>query len=111
MIVKCSHCGVITTAKEFEGHECDLSFNESKIIKVAYFRNDSHKNKQIITGLGLDKVLYTFEVVPRTATPYFTSLSRRNVTNSEENNGTDGEVPEPFLPLYKGGIVSFKHLR
>ena len=75
MIVKCSHCGVIIASKDFDSHKCDLSFNESKIIEVVYFRDDSHKGKQIVTVLGLDKVLYTFEVVPRKPIPLVLPLS------------------------------------
>jgi len=31
------------------------------------------------------------------------NISRRKVTDSEENNGTDGEVPEPVEAIYRGG--------
>ncbi len=95
MIVKCSHCGVIIASEDFEAHECDLSFSESKIIEVVYFRNDSYKNKQIVTGLGTDKVLYTFEVIPRKPIPMILSSSddsyherqnRRKVTRTDNTS-------------------------
>ena len=91
MIVKCSHCGLLTSSEKFDNHECDFTYTRSKIIEVAYFRDDSHKNKQVITAMGLDKVLYTFEVLPRKAIQITVPLSRRMVTAFK----TDDKETEP----------------
>jgi hypothetical protein len=48
-----------------------------KEIPVAYFRDDSNGNRNIIVGRGLDGVLYTFEVVPRKPIPLILPLDRR----------------------------------
>lgn len=75
MIVKCSHCKQFFSVEEFNCHECDLPLKESKRIEVVYFRDDSYKNKKLMTGFGTDGVLYTFEVVPRKAIPMIQPLS------------------------------------
>jgi len=100
LIVKCSHCGAITTPEDFEKHKCDLSFNKSTIIEVAYFRDDSQKGKQVITALGLDKVLYTFEVAPRKAIPLILPLS----DEISHEPKTDKDFTEPKVSIYRGGI-------
>jgi hypothetical protein len=74
-IVKCSHCRQVLRSTDFGNHECDIPITDSKIIEVAYFRDDSYKNKKLMTGLGLDGVLYTFEVVPREPIPFVLSPS------------------------------------
>lgn len=40
-----------------------------KVIEVVYYRDDSYKGKQRMTGRGADGVLYTFEIVPRKPIP------------------------------------------
>lgn len=80
-IVKCSHCKVILSSENFEDHTCDLQPKECQRIEVVYFCDDSYGNKKLMTCLGVDGTLYTLEVVPRTAIPYFTTLSRRKVTD------------------------------
>jgi hypothetical protein len=62
-----------------------------KEIPVAYFRDDSHGNKQIMVGRGLDGVLYTFIVTPRVAIPYFQNLS----DDSYHGEKADEKLPEP----------------
>ena len=74
-IVKCSYCKQVLSSENFDTHECDMPINSSKRIEVAYFRDDSYKNKKLMTGLGLDGVLYTFEVVPRKPIPFVLSSS------------------------------------
>jgi hypothetical protein len=74
-IVKCSHCKQILSSTNFDAHECDMPIKDSKRIEVVYFRDDSYKSEKLMTGLGTDGVLYTFEVVPREAMPYFSPLS------------------------------------
>jgi hypothetical protein len=95
LIVKCSHCNQIMSNDNFESHECDLPLKASKRIEVVYFRDDSYKDTKLMTGWGTDGVLYTFEVVSRKPIPMIMPLSRRNVTDSECKDRTDGEVPEP----------------
>ena len=74
-IVKCSHCQIILSTDNFDTHNCQWILKDTKRIPVAYFRDDSYDNKRIMTGYGLDGVLYTFVVTPRTAIPYFQNLS------------------------------------
>jgi hypothetical protein len=88
MIVKCSHCKQIISENDFNQHECDLPLTSSKRIEVIYFRDDSYKNKKLMTGLGIDGVLYTFEVVPRKPIPMIMPLNRRNVTTFNQNEET-----------------------
>ena len=95
MIVKCSQCKQIMSEKAFTQHECDLPLKESKRIEVIYFRDDSYKDKKLMTGWGTDGVLYTFEVVPRKPIPLIMPLSRRKVTPLDEKGRTDEEGTEP----------------
>ena len=74
-IVKCSHCKQVLSSKDFDTHECDILIKDSEIIEVAYFRDDSYKDKRLMTGMGLDGVLYTFEKVPRKPIPFIASSS------------------------------------
>jgi hypothetical protein len=74
-IVKCSHCKQVFSSEEFDAHECDMRINDSRRIEVAYFRDDSYRDKRLMTGLGLDGVLYTFEMVPRKPIPFVLSPS------------------------------------
>ena len=77
----------------FPSHECDLPLKATKRIEVVYFRDDSYKNKKMMTGWGTDGILYTFEVVPRKPIPLMEPLSRRKVTDFR----TDEDVPESAL--------------
>jgi hypothetical protein len=94
-IVKCSHCKQVLSSEDFDTHECDIPINDSQIIEVAYFRDDSYKDKKLMTGLGIDGVLYTFEVVLRKPIPFVLSSSddsyhepsnRRKVTRTKKGN-------------------------
>jgi hypothetical protein len=78
---------------DFNSHKCSWALKGTKEIPVVYFRDDSFDDKKIMTGYGIDGVLYSFVVVPREAIPLIESLSRRKVTDS----GTDEEVTEPFF--------------
>ena len=55
--------------EDFDTHECDLPLKECRTIEVAYFRDDSYKNKKIMTVWGIDGIRYTFEVIPRKPIP------------------------------------------
>ncbi len=93
-IVKCSHCRQMFSADDFANHECELPLQECKTIEVVYFRDDSYKNKKLITGWGVDGILYTFEVVPRKPIPYIISSddsyhessNRRKVNRTKVRN-------------------------
>ena len=91
MIVKCSHCKQILSSKDFDTHKCDLSLKSCKTIAVIYFRDDSHKDKKLMTGWGIDGVLYTFEVAPREPIPLIQKLADER----KQPFRTDGEVTEP----------------
>jgi len=88
LIVKCSHCKKLFSAETFDSHECDLPFNDCEDIPVVYFRDYSYKNKQIMTGLGINGTYYRFVVEPRTPIP---CVTRRIFTESE----TDDNFTEP----------------
>lgn len=74
-IVKCSHCQQILPIEDFNTHNCKWLLRTVKRIPVAFFRDDSFDDETIMTGYGLDGVLYTFVVTPRTAIPYFRKLA------------------------------------
>ena len=92
-IVKCSHCRQIVSAKEFESHECNLPLTDVKRIPVVYFQDDSINGERIMTGRGVDGVLYSFVVVPRTPISYMRGLS----DDSYHEPKTDDKLPEPEL--------------
>jgi hypothetical protein len=81
------------STENFDFHECSLPLKGCKTIEVVYFRDDSYKDKKLMTGWGTDGVLYTFEVVPRKPIPLMEPLNRRKVTPFR----TDEDVPVPFL--------------
>lgn len=68
---------------------------ETKIIPVIDFIDTSCNGQKIITAQGIDGILYAFEVMSRKPIPMIMPLSRRNVTDFREYNGTDEEVPVP----------------
>lgn len=68
-IIKCSHCNMLSTQKNFEDHVCDLRLKGCKRIEVVYFKDDSYKDKKLMTGWGTDGILYTLEVVSRKPIP------------------------------------------
>jgi hypothetical protein len=92
VIVKCSHCKQILSAKDFDSHKCKLSLRGNKEIPVVYFTETSYGSEKSMTAWGVDGILYTFEVVPRKPIP-FIQVSRRKVTDFK----TDGEVTEPCV--------------
>jgi hypothetical protein len=89
-IVKCSHCKQILSANEFDKHACDLPLANTKRIPVIYFQDDSYKDKKLMTGWGIDGVLYTFEVVPRKpipiVLPYPTNFHNKNDPTTTTQN-------------------------
>jgi hypothetical protein len=91
-IVKCSHCKQILPIENFDTHECNLPLADVRRIPVVYFQDDSVNGERIMTGRGIDGVLYNFVVTPRTAIPYIIGSSddsyhdasnRRRVTRTE----------------------------
>ena len=88
-IVKCSHCKQVFSSEDFDAHECDMPINDSKRIEVVYFRDDSYKNKKLMTGLGIDGVLYIFEVVPRKPIPYILPLSDESLHDAKNRRRLD----------------------
>jgi hypothetical protein len=91
MIVKCSHCNELFSDENFDSHICDLPLNGVRRIEVVYFRDDSYKDKKLMTGWGIDGITYTFEVVPRKQISIIMPLA----DEKKHLNGTDGEVTEP----------------
>ncbi|MGD6852217.1 MAG: hypothetical protein ACQCN6_09190 [Candidatus Bathyarchaeia archaeon] len=86
---------------DFPKHECDLQLNECKRIDVIYFQDVSYKNKKLMNGLGVDGVLYTFEVVPRKAIPLMEPINRRKFTERIKKDGTDEDFTKPVSLLQK----------
>ena len=74
-IVKCSHCHNLLSTEEFDSHKCEWKLKDVQRIPVAYFRDDSYEDNKIMSGYGLDGVLYSFVVTSRTAIPYCKGLS------------------------------------
>jgi len=77
--------------QEFDTHDCALPIKECKTIEVVYFSDGSYKDRQLMTGLGTDGILYTFEVVPRKVIPYLLPLS----DDSYHVKKSDDKLPEP----------------
>ena len=96
-IVKCSHCNALLSSDDFSSHKCNLELKACKRIDVVYFCDDSYKDKKLISGWGIDGVLYTFEIVPRKAIPMIIPLNRRKVTDNHGEGETDEEVPVPAV--------------
>ena len=94
-------------SEKFESHKCELTFTANKEIPVVYYRDDSYGDKKSVTALGIDGVLYTFEVVPRKPIPIVAFM--RNLTTVNMNPETDDKLTEPVLPIYRGGIVFSEH--
>jgi hypothetical protein len=92
VIAKCSHCHQMFSEQDFNAHKCDLPLIGCKIIEVVYFQDGSYKDKKLMTGLGTDGILYTFEVVPRKPIPITLPLQQTNVYM---NPKTDEDVTEP----------------
>jgi hypothetical protein len=91
-IVKCSHCNAILSSEQFEDHKCVLStLRGQKTIEVIYFMDVSCNGKKLMTGLGTDDILYTFEVVPRKPIPIIIPLADGFL----QRKRTDGDLTEP----------------
>jgi len=78
--------------ESFELHKCDLPLKKCKTIEVIYFQDGSYKDKKLMMGMGIDGVLYTFEVVPRIPIPITIPLADER----KQPDKTDGEVTEPL---------------
>jgi len=92
-IVKCSHCRQILSTDDFSSHKCKWVLRDVKQIPVMYFRDDSFDDKKVMSGYGLDGILYTFIVIPRTAIPYIVSSS----DDSYHDKESDDKLPEPKI--------------
>ena len=101
MIVKCSNCGEMLADSEFEKHECNIPLKNHKHIDFVYFMDVSLKNKKLMSGMGTDGILYTFEVVPRKAIPitipYPTKFhNKKDPTETSQNH----LCSHLYTPLY-----------
>jgi hypothetical protein len=92
-IVKCSHCKIILSRENFESHTCNLPLVGVKRIPVVYFQDDSVNGEKIMTGRGVNGILYSFVVVSRTQIPYMKGLSDVSYHDDESND----KLPEPAL--------------
>lgn len=88
-IVKCSHCKQIYSVEAFNNHGCNLPLTDVKHIPVVYFQDDSINGKKIMTGRGIDGILYSFIVIPRTAIPYMKSLTDDFLQRKKDRRGLD----------------------
>jgi hypothetical protein len=118
-IVKCSHCKQVFASEDFDAHECDLPISRSARIEVVYFRDDSYKNKKLMTGLSIDGVLYTLEIVPRKPIPFILQSSDgflQREQNRRNRRGLDRTfrrvlsifqrvfvIPSPYVLVEMGG--------
>lgn len=93
-IVKCSHCKQILSVEQFDAHECDLPLIDVKRIPVAYFQDDSINGEKIITGRGIDGILYSFVVTPRTAIPYILPLSDASYHERQNRRKVNRTLPQ-----------------
>lgn len=93
--MKCSHCKRILSIEDFDKHQCDLPINDVKRIPVAYFQDDSVNGEKIMTGRGIDGILYSFVVVPRKAIPFIVN----HLTTVNMNPKKDDKLPESIRPL------------
>ena len=75
----------------FDSHDCDLPLNGVQKISVVYFRDDSYNNKKIMTGMGIDGVLYTFEITARKPIPIVTPIRRFFTARKSDKDFTELE--------------------
>jgi hypothetical protein len=78
-------------SESFAGHRCDLTLRECKTIEVVHFCDGSYGDRKLMTGWGVDGILYTFEVVTRKPIPMVTRLSDA----SYHGKDSDDKLPEP----------------
>jgi hypothetical protein len=95
MIVKCSNCHRMLAKKEFELHKCDVQIKSCKIIEVNEIYDGSYEQKKLMNGMGIDGVLYTFEVVSRKAIPITVPLANRT-DEFLQRKRTDENFTEPL---------------
>jgi hypothetical protein len=93
LIVKCSHCKDLLSESKFNEHKCKLELVGTKVIPVVNFIDTSCKGRQLITGWGIDGVLYTFEVVPRKAIP----IVMYHPMKVNMNPDSDDKLPVPSV--------------
>jgi hypothetical protein len=95
-IVKCSHCRKILSVDKFKTHKCENYLIDVRTIPVINFSDTSCNGRKIMTGWGLDGILYAFEVVPRKAIPIVMRLSDGSYHDKEP----DDKLPEPTLAIF-----------
>lgn len=105
-IVKCSHCKKILSIENFDSHKCSLPITDVRHIPVVYFQDDSVNGRQLMTGRGIDGILYTFEVVPREPIPYIIPLSDGFLQRKKP----DDNLTEPFVVRFISYCYSFMAL-
>lgn len=69
-IVKCSWCGKILIAEQYDSHECDIPWKDSKQIPVSSIFDCTTKSGEAKVGVGVDGIRYWFVVKPRVALPW-----------------------------------------
>jgi hypothetical protein len=89
LIVKCSHCKDLLSGSKFNEHKCKLELIGTKVIPVVNFIDTSYNGQRVMTGWGVDGVLYTFEVVSRKPIPYILSTS----DDSYHDENPDDKLP------------------
>ncbi len=81
--------------KNFDSHECKLpNVKSCKRIDVINITDCSYKNKKLVTGFGVDGILYTFEVVQRKPIPLVTPIRR---IFTEKKSDKDFTEPDNML--------------
>ena len=100
-LVKCSHCHQIFSSEAFDAHTCDLHLIDQKNIPVINIVDSTHSGKRLMTGWGIDGVLYVFEVVPRKPIPLMEPLNRRILTEDPQKDENDDNLTESIAPLFK----------
>ena len=69
-IVKCSWCGKILIAEQYDSHECDIPWKDSKEIPVSSIFDCTTKRGEAKVGVGLDGIRYWFVVKKREPLPW-----------------------------------------
>jgi hypothetical protein len=65
----------ILSSRNFNKHKCEKSSIGVKTIPVIDFLQTSRNGKEVMTGWGVNGILYTFEVMPRKPIPFIKGSS------------------------------------
>jgi hypothetical protein len=95
-IVRCERCKKNLIDEEFKSHSCSPVTVGYKDIDVDYYivTKEPSMGRKIILAKGLDGVMYTLTVRPRTISDMI-SLSDENL-QSDEKDKTDGDLTAPY---------------